>query len=114
MMALHAHADNEAILVTMAEFLLMNKLVSRPSITSATKISFNEDSSICISEEYIFKSISKSVLFNKINKKLRERFKENMPLLYSELLILIDPLQQDEIISSLDLDIQRFIVSKNY
>lgn len=113
-MTLQAHADNEAIIVTMAEFLLMNKLVSRPSITSARKISFNEDSSICISEEYIFKSISKSVLFNKINKKLRERFKEKMPLLYSEPLILIDPLQQDEIISSLRIDLMWFIFRKNY
>jgi hypothetical protein len=81
----------------LAEGLIANAMISG-AIQLKSKLL---DGSIISSKQYRLQGISKWLLFSEINNKLKDKYGDEMPLLYSEPIILIDPTHQDTIIESL-------------
>ncbi len=102
MMTLQVISSDQTLIHEIADFLLSEKLLANAMISEGVVYKTRDNlGNIVNSKRYILKGISKSLLFHTINKKLREKFKDNMPLLYSEPVILIDPEQTDIIIDRL-------------
>ncbi|RDK83263.1 hypothetical protein [Marinirhabdus gelatinilytica] len=101
MMILQLIDENRDLLNEIADFLLEEQLIANAMISD--KIIFKEriEDTIKECEKYILKGISKSLLFNIINERLRNRYGEKAPLIYSEPIILIDHQQRDTILGRL-------------
>lgn len=102
MMTLQLVSEDESLLLEIAEFLLKESLIANAMISeTGTYKTLNKQNTIVTSNHYILKGISKSLLFSHINQLLRKKYKERLPLLYSEPIILIDPEQTEAIVSQL-------------
>ncbi|MEM7187622.1 MAG: hypothetical protein AAF466_13295 [Bacteroidota bacterium] len=98
MMTLQMVSENEDYLHEIAEFLLKEELIANAMISSDTVVLQKElDGSISHTNQFVLKGISKSLLFRTINIRLREKFGEHIPLLYSEPIILIDSERVEDI-----------------
>lgn len=98
MMTLQIVSESEDFLNEIAEFLLKEELIANAMISRDLVVMTKElDGSISSTENFLLKGISKSLLFQKINDRLREEFGEHIPLVYSEPIILIDSEKIDEI-----------------
>ena len=101
-MTLQVVSSDKDLIHDIADFLLSEKLLANAIISDSVVYKTRDHlGNIINSNRYLLKGISKSLLFHTINEKLRERYKDNMPLLYSEPVILIDPEQTETIISRL-------------
>lgn len=101
-MTLQVIAKSKKILHTIAEDLLQEKLIANATISE--EIIFKEiDENNVMSEtaQFTMKGISKSLLFHKINLRLREQYNDAMPLLYAEPIIMIDAEQTERILEKL-------------
>ncbi|MEQ3656341.1 MAG: hypothetical protein ABNH00_10795 [Dokdonia sp.] len=105
MMTLQLVSDQRDLLEEIATFLLKNRLIANAMISETQFLELDEDnpdqSQVMTHSKYILKGISKSLLFHAINKELRASYAHNMPLVYSEPIILIDPDQTERIITKL-------------
>ncbi len=101
MMTLQVISRQAPLLEEIATFLLREQLIGNAMITESLIYKEIKDGVIETTERFALKCITKSLLFNTINEKLRERYKERTPLIYSEPIIMIDPLQTEEIIEKL-------------
>lgn len=104
MMTLQLVSPNKELLQDIAVFLLEKRLIANAMISKTNFWELTEeqsDPSIATHTKYILKGISKSLLFHIINKELRARYAQDMPLVYSEPIILIDPEQTELIIKRL-------------
>jgi len=91
-MTLQIVSESELLLNEIADYLLTEELIANAMLSSDVVFKMKQtDGSIRNSTQYVLKGISKSLLFGEINDRLRERYGEKMPLLYSEPIILIDP-----------------------
>jgi len=98
MMTLQMVSENEDFLYEIAEFLLQEELIANAMISpDVVMLQKDLDGTISKSQQFVLKGISKSLLFKKINDRLREEFGEHIPLLYSEPIILIDSEKVDDI-----------------
>ena len=91
MMTLRIVSESEEFLNEIADYLLTEELIANAMISS--DVLFKKklpDGRIASSNHYVLKGISKSLLFSDINRGLKEKYKDNMPLVYSEPIILID------------------------
>lgn len=102
MMTLQMVSEHEEFLYEIAEFLLEEKLIANAMISrDLVMLQKDLDGQISKSEQFLLKGISKSLLFKKINDRLREEFGEHIPLLYSEPIILIDSEKVEDIMNRL-------------
>lgn len=102
MMTLQLVSEDESLLLEIAEYLLEQSLIANAMISeTGTYKMLDKNNTIITSNHYILKGISKSLLFSHINTLLREKYKDRMPLLYSEPIILIDPIQTEIIVKQL-------------
>ncbi len=101
-MVLQMVSTNEALLEEIAEYLLAEKLLYNVMLREVFDYRTGDgNGGIVTTQRYGLKGISKSLLFGRINELLRKKYKDKMPLLYSEPIILIDPEQTDVIAESL-------------
>lgn len=92
MMTLQIVSESEKFINEIADYLLSEELIANAMISS--DVLFKKklpDGSIASSNQYVLKGISKSLLFSDIYERLREKYKDVMPLVYSEPILLIDP-----------------------
>jgi hypothetical protein len=101
MMTLQIVSKHKQLLDEIATFLLNERLIANAMISENVIHKEINNGVVETTEKFILKSISKSLLFSKINEKLRKRYGEKTPLIYSEPIILIDPIQTEEIIKRL-------------
>ena len=101
MMTLQIVSKQKELLDEIATFLLHEQLIANAMISENVIYKERNNGRIETTEQFLLKSITKSLLFSRINKKLRERYKERTPLIYSEPIILIDPIQTEQIIARL-------------
>jgi hypothetical protein len=102
MMILKVQSDDKKILDEIATMLLRERKIYTAMFDAPITIhSLSEDGVLEISEQHELKGISKSLMFNDINELIRQQFSHNMPLVYSEPIILIGHEHQDLIIKSL-------------
>ncbi len=101
MMTLQIVSHDKDLLNTIADDLLKEKLIANAFLTEeVTTKTIDKDDKVITSTQYSLKGISKSLLFNRINQRLRAQYGKEMPLLYSEPIIMIDPEQTEEILSN--------------
>jgi hypothetical protein len=102
MMILQILSQKEAQVHEIADLLLKEELIANAMVGGEVQVkSKQKDGSIVATMHYRMQGISKSLLFQKINDRLKAIYKEKMPLLYSEPIILIDPTHQDAILESI-------------
>ena len=102
MMILQILSKDEAQVQEIADYLLKEELIANAMLPEAIQVKTkSDDGTIANSKQYRLQGISKSLLFQEINKRLKTMYGENMPLLYSEPIILIDPVHQDAILESI-------------
>lgn len=75
--------------------LLENKLIAQATIGEKEVFEANDQHELMSSQRFVVKGISKALLFDKINKLLRNKYKESMPTLFAEPLIYIDSEQNE-------------------
>lgn len=96
MMILQAVSEDHRLLQEIADDLLKANLLANAIISKNSNYRYlTHQGAIVESSTHILKGISKSLLFSKINKKLRSKYGDKMPLLYSEPIIMIDPHQME-------------------
>lgn len=100
-MTLQIVSKKKEMLEEIAHFLLEEQLIANAIISENVIYLEKNKDTIETTERYALKSITKSLLFNTINEKLRKRYKEKTPLIYSEPIILIDPIQTEAIVERL-------------
>ena len=102
MMILQILSKDEAQVHEIADYLLKEELIANAMLSEKVLVKTKtDDGSIASSKQYKLQGISKSLLFQEINSKLKQRYADNMPLLYSEPIILIDPVHLDAILESI-------------
>ena len=102
MMILQILSKDEAQVQEIADYLLKEELIANAMLPEAIQVKTkSDDGTIANSKQYRLQGISKSLLFQEINNRLKQRFGDSMPLLYSEPIILIDPVHQDMILESI-------------
>ncbi|GGG05879.1 hypothetical protein GCM10011344_02920 [Dokdonia pacifica] len=89
-----AHSAAQAREITI--YLLENKFVAQASIGEKELYELNSDHELQGSKQYVIKGISKALLFDTINKKLRKKYQKRMPTLFAEPLIYMDFEQNKE------------------
>ncbi|RMB62908.1 hypothetical protein EAX61_04860 [Dokdonia sinensis] len=102
MMTLQVISEDKRLLHAIAEDLLKEKLIANAMISE--ELIFKEigsNDTIAQTTRHLLKGVSKSLLFNKINLRLRETYKERMPLLYAEPIIMIDAEQTEGVLAKL-------------
>ena len=101
-MTLQILSKDKKLVDEIAHYLLKEKLIANVIITkNKTFLELDANGEVVMSESYSLKGISKSLLFNTINEKIRLKYKENAPLIYSEPIILIDTKQTEDLIAHL-------------
>lgn len=75
--------------------LLENKLIAQATIGEKEVFEVNHDHQLESSQRFVVKGISKALLFDTINKRLRAAYPSAMPTLFAEPLIYIDPEQNE-------------------
>ena len=102
MMVLKIQSDDKKMLEDIAAILLRERKIYSAMFDAPILIhSLTEEGEIKVSKQYELKGISKSLMFNDINELIRQQFSHEMPLVYSEPIILIGHEHQDLIIKSL-------------
>jgi hypothetical protein len=101
MMTLQIIAAKKELLEEIADLLLGDQLIANAMISEKILYKETKHGKIQTTEQFLLKCISKSLLFHTINKKLRKRYGEKTPLIYSEPIILIDPSQTDALVAKL-------------
>lgn len=101
MMTLQIVSKQKMLLEEIAIFLLNKQLIANAMISENIIYKERNNGVIETTERFSLKCITKSVLFSIINETLREHYKESTPLIYSEPIIMIDPIQTEEIIKTL-------------
>lgn len=96
MMLLNVVANSAAQAREIAIYLLDNKFIAQASIGEKELYELNEDTVLMGSKRYVIKGISKALLFETINKKLRKRYSDRMPTLFAEPLIYMDSEQNEQ------------------
>lgn len=100
-MTLQIISKKRELLEEIAHFLLNEHLIANAMISERLLYLEKNKNTVDTTKRFILKSITKSLLFSTINEKLRERYQEKTPFIYSEPIILIDPIQTEDIISRL-------------
>ena len=101
MMTLQIIATDKSLLEKIAEDLIESHLIANAIISQGDTYKTLVGSEIENQIIYTLKGISKSLLFSKINNRLRSQYGDQMPLLYSEPIIMIDAKQTEAIIEHL-------------
>jgi len=102
MMVVQLLSSDESQIHEIADYLLGEELLGNAMLSGPILVKTRLDNGIIKqTEQFKLQGISKSLLFSEINKRLKDKYGEHMPLLYSEPIILIDPQQTDAIIERL-------------
>lgn len=102
MMTLQILSNDKILVHDIADYLLKERLIAHVCITdTAVYKELGLDNTVITSPYYSLKGLSKSLLFSTINDRLRARYGSKTPLIYSEPIILMDPMQTEELVSSL-------------
>lgn len=96
MMLLNVVAHSAAQAKEIAVYLLDQKFIIQASIGEKEVYELNKNHELQGSKQYVIKGISKALLFDTINKKLREKYPQLMPTVFAEPLIYIDSEQNKE------------------
>lgn len=75
--------------------LLENKLIAQATIGEKEVFEVNNNHKLKSTQRFVVKGISKALLFDTINKRLRSKYPQAMPTLFAEPLIYIDPEQNE-------------------
>ncbi len=76
-------------------YLLDNKFIAQATIGERELYELNEQHELEGSKKFVIKGISKALLFDTINKKLRKKYPNQMPTVLAEPLIYIDSEQNE-------------------
>ncbi len=99
MILLHVITGDSAQAIEIADFLVEEKLLLNPIIqeqsTGRKKMNNGGFESI---PQVLLMGKTKALLFNTIDKKLREKYSDNMPILYSLPIVYMDWEQANELI----------------
>jgi len=99
MVLLHVVARSEEQANDIVSFLIDKKLILNPLMQENIALKKLNDKKELISEKrYLIMGKTKALLFNTIDKLLRDRHARNMPLLYSIPIVNMDWEQADELI----------------
>ncbi|NND87648.1 MAG: hypothetical protein HKM28_00200 [Flavobacteriaceae bacterium] len=102
MMILKFLSADKQLLADMSDFLLQERLIAQAMLGSPISVTEKSKSGKRVTtDQYELKGISKSLLFNRINEVLKKRYKERLPLMYSEPIILIDEVHRQSILDRL-------------
>jgi len=102
MMILQILSQDEGQVQEIADYLLKEELIANAMLSEKMMVKTKSaNGTIVSSKQYKLQGISKSLLFQEINHKLKLLYGDNMPMLYSEPIILIDPVHQDAILNSI-------------
>lgn len=102
MMILQAVSQDKVMLDAIGDDLLKVNLLANVMISDGLSFKYrNDDGEVIETRQYVLKGISKSLLFSKINSRLKDTYGDKMPLLYSEPLIMMDSMQMEEILNKL-------------
>jgi|TARA_R110002020_G_scaffold474772_3_gene707239 hypothetical protein len=102
MMVLKAIDGNKEKLEAIATLLISERLLANATIDAPAV--FYEADTIGVPQKkqtHVLSGISKSLLFKTINDLLRSTYQDEMPLLYSEPIIMLDPEHTEQIIAKL-------------
>ncbi len=100
MILLHIITNQESQAVEIADFLMERKLILDPIIQEKIKSrEGTKDGKFKTVHKTMMLGKTKSLLFCEIDKKLREKYPDNMPLLYSIPIVDMDWEQADQLIS---------------
>lgn len=100
MILLHVVAESKVQAVEIADYLIENKLLLDAVITEKVVVrKKNDDGKFRSIEQSLVMGRTKSLLFNYIDQKLRERYPDHMPLVYSVAIVNMDWEQSDLLIS---------------
>jgi len=94
-----AHSTTQA--KEIAVYLLDHKFITQASIGEKEVYELNENHKLQGSKQYVIKGISKALLFDTINKKLREKYSDQMPIVFAEPLIYIDSEQNEKFLEGI-------------
>lgn len=100
-MTLQVVSQDKNLLEDIAISLLEQRLIANAMISDPLTFMVLENNNLISTSQYVLKGISKSLLFSRINKWLRATYKDKMPLLYCEPIIMIDSVQTEEILAKI-------------
>lgn len=101
-MTLHILSDTEENLKPIAEDLLRKRLLTHITIEGPKKkYGISNTGGLTHTELFRLKGLSKSLLFKKINDRVRQKFNGTFTLLYSEPIIMIDSEHTEMMIDAL-------------
>ncbi len=95
MMLLNVMTTSSSQAKEIALYLLENKLIAQATIGEKEVFEADNNHQLKSSQRYVVKGISKALLFDTINKRLRTKYPTAMPTLFAEPLIYIDPEQNE-------------------
>lgn len=99
MILLHIVTNNEEQALDIVDFLDEQKLILDAIVLkNAMLIKRNEKGMMQSTKQYLIMGKTKSLLFATIDKKLHDRYPENMPVLYSLPIVNMDWKQADELV----------------
>ncbi|WP_299223413.1 hypothetical protein [uncultured Aquimarina sp.] len=99
MILIHIITDNEDKAIEIADFLNEEKLILNSMILENVSIRKRlENGTSRSTDQILIMGKTKALLFNTIDKKLRKKYRNEMPILYSLPIINMDWEQADELI----------------
>ena len=101
MMLLNVVACSSTQAKEIATYLLDHKFITQASIGEKEMYELNENHELQGSKQFVIKGISKALLFDRINKKLRSKYPKQMPTIFAEPLIYIDSEQNDKFLEGI-------------
>ena len=100
MILLHVVAESKNQAVEIADYLIENKLLLDAVITEKVVVrKQNKDGKFHSIDQALVMGRTKSLLFNYIDQKLRKRYPDDMPLVYSVAIVNMDWEQSNLLIS---------------
>lgn len=100
MILLHVITSDENQAVQIADFLIEEKLMLDAVILEKVLVrQKSDDGDFITKDQTMIIGRTKTLLFNYIDQKMRERYPDNMPVLYSLAIVNMDWEQSDQLIS---------------
>ena len=97
MILVHINTPDEKQAIEIADMLVSQKLILDALHIPGTKRARNDDGSTSTQDQYLVLGKTKALLFNQIDKIIREKYPENVPTLYSIPIVNMDWDQADEL-----------------
>ena len=97
MILLHVVSDSKTTIKEISHFLLSEKLIMEAAITNAKSFTLDHQNQLVEISKFMLLGKTKALLFDVIDKALRDRFGANLPEIYSTPIVNMDWEQASEL-----------------